>query len=125
SGAMYSGVPKTTPDCVGRPLASGSRTLATPKSRIFTKSNCVSRSLTSWAPLSSFTRRMSSRFPSRELIRRVNDESGAHEVSERETQFDFVKILDFGVAKVREPDAKGRPTQSGVVFGTPEYMAPE
>ena len=62
----------------------------------------------------------------RELLRRVNDDSGAHDISERETRFDFVKILDFGVAKVREPDTdKGRVTQAGVVFGTPEYMAPE
>ena len=62
----------------------------------------------------------------RELIRRVNDDSGAHDISERETRFDFVKILDFGVAKVREPDTdKGRVTQAGIVFGTPEYMAPE
>jgi serine/threonine protein kinase len=62
----------------------------------------------------------------RELVRRVSDESGAHEESEREKQFDFVKILDFGVAKVREPETqKGRVTQAGVVFGTPEYMAPE
>jgi serine/threonine protein kinase len=62
----------------------------------------------------------------RELVRRVNDPDGEHEKTERETQFDFVKILDFGVAKVREPEAqKGRVTQAGVVFGTPEYMAPE
>jgi serine/threonine protein kinase len=62
----------------------------------------------------------------RELIRRVSDESGAHETTERETQFDFVKILDFGVAKVREPETqKARVTKQGVVFGTPEYMAPE
>lgn len=62
----------------------------------------------------------------RELIRRVSDESGAHETTERETLFDFVKILDFGVAKVREPESqKGRVTKQGVVFGTPEYMAPE
>ena len=62
----------------------------------------------------------------RELVRRVNDDSGAHDITEREKRFDFVKILDFGVAKVREPDTdKGRVTQAGVVFGTPEYMAPE
>jgi serine/threonine-protein kinase len=64
----------------------------------------------------------------RELVRRVSDESGPHEIPEREKRFDFVKILDFGVAKVREPDAeKGATTtpHTGVVFGTPEYMAPE
>ena len=44
----------------------------------------------------------------RELIRQITDESGAHTVTEREKAFDFVKILDFGVAKVRDPERRAR-----------------
>jgi serine/threonine-protein kinase len=36
---------------------------------------------------------------------------------------DFVKLFDFGVAKIDRLD--GRSTIQGVVLGTPEYMAPE
>jgi predicted Ser/Thr protein kinase len=36
---------------------------------------------------------------------------------------DYVKVLDFSVAKMDAPDAQV--TRAGVVFGTPQYMSPE
>jgi len=46
-------------------------------------------------------------------------------VLQRPGQPDFVKVLDFGVAKVAT--RKGQPGQTavGMVVGTPQYMAPE
>jgi serine/threonine-protein kinase len=44
----------------------------------------------------------------------------------REGRPEFVKILDFGIAKVMGLDPNGpRLTRTGMIFGTPEYMAPE
>jgi eukaryotic-like serine/threonine-protein kinase len=50
---------------------------------------------------------------------------------ERDGQADFVKVLDFGIAKL-DPTVASAPqsaaktlTRIGAIFGTPEYMAPE
>jgi serine/threonine-protein kinase len=48
-------------------------------------------------------------------------------ITEREGTRDFVKIVDFGVAKILSPS--GAPaaarTLEGIIIGTPSYMAPE
>jgi serine/threonine-protein kinase len=45
---------------------------------------------------------------------------------EKEGRPDFVKLLDFGIAKVTGVGDDGpRLTRTGMIFGTPEYMAPE
>ena len=48
-------------------------------------------------------------------------------VTRREGQADFVKVLDFGVAKLTTPlgEDKLQRTVEGLIVGTPPYMAPE
>jgi serine/threonine-protein kinase len=47
----------------------------------------------------------------------------------RDERPDFVKIVDFGIAKMSDIETKGAPgrklTKTGMIFGTPEYMSPE
>ncbi len=48
---------------------------------------------------------------------------------ERNNSTDFVKIVDFGIAKMSDIETPGAPgrklTKTGMIFGTPEYMSPE
>ncbi|MDB4972179.1 MAG: serine/threonine protein kinase, partial [Myxococcaceae bacterium] len=49
---------------------------------------------------------------------------------QRDTHEDFVKIVDFGIAKMSDvatvsPLPGRKTTGSGMIFGTPEYMSPE
>lgn len=44
---------------------------------------------------------------------------------QRPGQPDFVKVLDFGVAKVAAGHGQGGHTAVGMVVGTPQYMSPE
>jgi eukaryotic-like serine/threonine-protein kinase len=47
----------------------------------------------------------------------------------REGVQDFVKLVDFGIAKISDIEMAGAPgrklTKTGMIFGTPEYMSPE
>ncbi len=44
---------------------------------------------------------------------------------ERAGDFETIKVIDFGIAKLREADAGASLTQTGVLIGTPFYMSPE
>jgi eukaryotic-like serine/threonine-protein kinase len=68
----------------------------------------------------------------RDVVRAINpkvrdDDPTGQFVVEREDTYDFVKVLDFGIAKVLAPDglAESGMTLQGAIFGTPEYMSPE
>lgn len=49
-------------------------------------------------------------------------------IEDRRHQKDFATVLDFGIAKIKDPDRENPETfatVAGIVCGTPEYMSPE
>ena len=46
-------------------------------------------------------------------------------LTQRGREIDFVKLLDFGIAKLTGDSATSSRTRTGIVMGTPWYMSPE
>ena len=60
----------------------------------------------------------------RRIVRRTGDPAAAQFTIEPESSYDFVKLLDFGVAKLLDlgPSAA---TRAGMLCGSPHYLSPE
>ncbi len=61
---------------------------------------------------------------SRDIVHRDLKPANIFLVRRHDTE-DFVKLLDFGLAKLGAAASGGKLTAEGITLGTPEYMAPE
>lgn len=69
---------------------------------------------------------MVSKRPGRRDVIRIEPQAPDGYIVEKEKDYDYIKLLDFGIAKILTPDElEGGHAAPGAVFGTPEYMSPE
>ncbi len=61
----------------------------------------------------------------RRVVEVEHDSAEPHFSVKPEGRFDFVKVLDFGLARIVEPVKAGEEERSEFVDGTPQYMSPE
>lgn len=61
----------------------------------------------------------------RQVVKRVPDKTGHRFVIQKEDNFDWVKLVDFGVARFLQGEMARSGTKKGLVLGTPHYMSPE
>src|SRR5262249_29255541 len=63
----------------------------------------------------------------REVIRRSgeNADGSPRYTVEKEQSYDFVKVVDFGIAKLMAPEDAAMAGTDGQLLGTPEFIAPE
>jgi serine/threonine protein kinase len=63
----------------------------------------------------------------REVVRRAGDkpDGSPRYVVEKEPSWDFVKVVDFGIAKLMAPEDAAMSGAEGQLLGTPEFIAPE
>jgi eukaryotic-like serine/threonine-protein kinase len=61
----------------------------------------------------------------RQVVRAIESGERREFVVEKEGDFDFVKLLDFGVAKILQDERVARDGDTALFCGTPYYMSPE
>lgn len=81
----------------------------------------------SWAPARSITIQILEGLGAAHDVGIVHRDVKPHNcfITPRERDPNFVKIIDFGIAKLRDGQSEEQLTQTGAIMGTADYMSPE